>query len=584
MTLRPHQIKGSNIIVDFAKNKTFGNYFSVACCVSSGKTLLAIDGMLNAIQFSSKTFQVFVCPRLKLCKQQAEEIINEVSKRKIPGTQVLLYNSDTTTDLEVISDRKVIADEEFFTGASHIIVVACDESLWGGGLDSIFRQAKFKNILKNNISYGRENLTIVYDEAHNYQSKKDVIDDFKNYFYTTVLMSGTPAEYQRDIHKNWPSVSYSIKDALNDNIICKPTLNVIRGYGDDDSYLLSAVESALVNENHTAPFSTRLLVCARGINPIHSVCDNLKNCHVIVLHSDKTVDDENVIKSLTSKIDGVEKNVNETMDVIESLDTGNNYFNDTLPIVVFQVDMISEGINIKSFNSVLITSYSEIKQMQQIGRILREWKIAGKSKKTDDNVNIYATCENDDDLADLLINLEQHELTHDVFKWGKLTDVYNGSAPDADGIARFSKWQQIQEVLDIEKIYSMRNQIHNNRINNRLSTIVSKLPPNIFNVLSRITGNTNSNKTQKSAINNNNKNADNKTQKNVTAVKKHSEKKKENLVRLFFNKLDTTLQLGNIASRKVWSKNKSKVIQGIIPCNDEEAKEIVDLVDGMWRF
>ena len=160
------------------------------------------------------------------------------------------------------------------------------------------------------------------------------------------------------------------------------------------------------------------------------------------------------------------------MKIIEALDKNQNYFNDDLPIVVFQVDMISEGINIKSFNSVLITSYSEVKQMQQIGRVLRDIEFNGHHKKAEDEVSIYAAVENKEDLAQLLINLEEYDLTDDVFKWGKITNANNGSSPETDdNPAVITEWQQIDEALDIEEIMKLTDKIANGKINSKLSSL-----------------------------------------------------------------------------------------------------------------
>ena len=238
---------------------------------------------------------------------------------------------------------------------------------------------------------------------------------------------------------------------------------------------MSAVNSILFNEKplHKDPFKTRLLVCAKSIDSIRSVADKLTNCHVITLHSNKEGQDEdNNVFTIVPTIDGVEKSAEETMKIIEALDKNQNYFNDDLPIVVFQVDMISEGINIKSFNSVLITSYSEVKQMQQIGRVLRDIEFNGHHKRVEDEVSIYAAVENKEDLAQLLINLEEYDLTDDVFKWGKITNANNGSSPETnDNPAIITEWRQIDEALDIEEIMRLTDKIANGKINSKLSSL-----------------------------------------------------------------------------------------------------------------
>lgn len=74
VTLRPHQKEGAQYISKYGVGSSKGNFVSVACCVSSGKTLLAIAGLAENIKNNPKTCQVFICPRLNLCKQQAEDI------------------------------------------------------------------------------------------------------------------------------------------------------------------------------------------------------------------------------------------------------------------------------------------------------------------------------------------------------------------------------------------------------------------------------------------------------------------------------------------------------------------------------
>ena len=461
--LRPHQKLGAQYISDFGKHTVKRNYVSVSACVSSGKTLLAIAGMADNIKNNEKTFQVFVCPRLNLCTQQAEETYDFLKDNGI-NASVILYNSakyDGTRNINVCTDRKVDDCEEFFEGCNHVVMIACSESIWGGKDKEFFkRKCTFEHILKNNRAYGRKNAAIVYDEAHNYESKFSIIEKLSEYFNVSVLMSGTPGENQRRIHRVSKKIDYSIRAAILDKIICKPTLNIIDGYN-DDTHLTSAVNSMIANENriHKAPFGTRALICARSIDAIKSAADKIKNSHVITLHSNKkVVNDDNEIIEITSTIDGVEKSAQETMKLIESIDKKENYFGDDLPIVVFQVDMISEGINIKSFNSVLITSYSETKQMQQIGRVLRDVEFRGHHKKDEDEVNIYAAVQNADDLMQLLINLEEYDLTDDVFNWGKIIKSCNGSSPkDENGIAIFNEWKQIDTVLDIKKLLKMRD-------------------------------------------------------------------------------------------------------------------------------
>ena len=189
-TLRPHQTKGSKYISDYGRAITKGNFVSVACCVSSGKTLLATAGIAENIKNNVKTCQVFVCPRLNLCKQQAEEIYDYLAEEHLLAS-VVLYNSakyDGKRNIHECSNREV-SEDEFFTGHSHVVIVACDDSIWGGkGSEFFARKGTFEKILKNNEEYGRVNAAIIYDEAHNYESKMDTVKELANFFNVSVLM------------------------------------------------------------------------------------------------------------------------------------------------------------------------------------------------------------------------------------------------------------------------------------------------------------------------------------------------------------------------------------------------------------
>ena len=75
-------------------------------------------------------------------------------------------------------------------------------------------------------------------------------------------------------------------------------------------------------------------------------------------------------------------------------------------------------------------------------------------------------------MAQLLINLEEYDLTDDVFKWGKITNANNGSSPETDDSpAVITEWRQIDEVLDIEEIMKLTDKIANGKINSKLSSL-----------------------------------------------------------------------------------------------------------------
>ena len=91
-----------------------------------------------------------------------------------------------------------------------------------------------------------------------------------------------------------------------------------------------------------------------------------------ILHSDKTVKDtgrgKNKIFDLTAEVDGKEvgsKEAKESIMKIDTTDVGKER-------IVTQVAMISEGINVNTFDAPLITSHSDVNITQPIGRSLRK--------------------------------------------------------------------------------------------------------------------------------------------------------------------------------------------------------------------
>ena len=140
------------------------------------------------------------------------------------------------------------------------------------------------------------------------------------------------------------------------------------------------------------------------------------------------------------------------MDILELIDAGVILKGE--PVVLFQVDMISEGINLCSFNAGIIKSKADVKSTQQIGRIIRDYTITDKNgehhKKIDGHANIYCIIENENDICNLLERLEQFELTADAFDWGRKVDVSNGGAaePDPDKVPNIAdfEWDAIMPV------------------------------------------------------------------------------------------------------------------------------------------
>jgi len=175
ITLRPWQ---KNAVATIAEAlKTPNSLVAVNACVGSGKTFVPFEAIVNFIlaHKKEKTFHTFVCPRIKLCKQQAKEAEKLFQDRGL-NVSVKIWNSDS----EDVGQRYVTNNEFWDSKDKHILCVICDESLWGttdkktveGKIETKCRFERFTQMLNNNIKYSRINGIIAYDEAHNYQSKQ----------------------------------------------------------------------------------------------------------------------------------------------------------------------------------------------------------------------------------------------------------------------------------------------------------------------------------------------------------------------------------------------------------------------------
>ena len=112
-----------------------------------------------------------------------------------------------------------------------------------------------------------------------------------------------------------------------------------------------------------------MLINAPDINTANNVGKNLWDYYggkvgSSILHSKATVKDTgrgmNTTFDLTAEIDGVKmgsKEAKESIMKIDTTDIGKER-------IVTQVKMISEGINVNSFDATLITSHSEVNIIQ----------------------------------------------------------------------------------------------------------------------------------------------------------------------------------------------------------------------------
>ena len=175
ITLRPWQKDAVKTIAQALQ--TPHSLVAVNACVGSGKTFVPIEAIVNFIKQhkNEKTFHVFVCPRIKLCKQQAKEA-EKLFKDRGLDVVVKIWNSDS----DDVGQRYVNGDEFWDSTDKHILCVICDESLWGisvlkntdGSKKEKSRFERFVQMLQNNVKYKRINGIIAYDEAHNYEKKQ----------------------------------------------------------------------------------------------------------------------------------------------------------------------------------------------------------------------------------------------------------------------------------------------------------------------------------------------------------------------------------------------------------------------------
>lgn len=476
--LRPWQVFAKNKINEIAEQEAHA-LIAVNACVGSGKTTVAMQAMVDFIKKNelNETIQVFVCPRLALCDQQAREIEKYFTDSQIESSTVICYNCEGEKP------------KEFTDHNQHIVLVACDKSIWDDKLPA------FKRLLEN-----RECGVIAYDEAHNYSAHCSQMfhytedeslpytadDGLATYFETSLFMSGTPNEYQIKLAKDNHPIELSIKDAISVTprpYICKPTLNLV--HSKDEVFDVRLIRDAIIAiKNHEKDLyenneymQPRILVCADGIDTIQNIKNELGNdCHIILLHSVKETNINNEVETFEPEINGIKKNKTEVMEILDAIDSGSEkaseLLSDKKPIIVLQVDMISEGVNIKSFNSVFITSHTQTKQMQQIGRVLRHFEVKDENgsilfdKNTSGLANIYCPISNEAEVGELLYNLEQAGLSEGCFEWGKIVNVTHSSAnsESSDNPAKPETWRSIRSEFNIDELYKMGDNVWNGRV------------------------------------------------------------------------------------------------------------------------
>ena len=288
------------------------------------------------------------------------------------------------------------------------------------------------------------------------------MESLNDFFKVSLFMSGTPADYQEKISQNSDFTSdCSLCEAIEKKYICRPTLNIAKCEDIHLPYLLEAVYNREKTMKNADIFGVRILSNMKSIDDCQKCAQKIlkmkekghfdKNLHIIVIHSEKKTTDGIIYRSFIDNVDISEKTQysffekyvpeGETcenfVDFLKLIDEGKVFKGD--PIIMFQVDMISEGVNIKSFNSVIIQSQSEKKEMQQIGRVLRDIKIGNYSKKEDGWASIYAISENEKTICELLSNLSDYGLKLEDMDWGDRIDISTSGGDEDDEEEEFSK-------------------------------------------------------------------------------------------------------------------------------------------------
>lgn len=307
-----------------------------------------------------------------------------------------------------------------------------------------------------------------------------------DFFQTSIFMTGTPAEFQKVITEESFHCDCPIYEAVEKGYVTRPTLNLIKCYEHQyNSAVLAVYKNELeIYKTSKVKWPIHIIANCSSIDEVDSLYTNCwnnfakdENIHLISVHSKKSIENKKTLvetdivprldnetdlnkiiekyrKEIDKWISKDEDNKEPTcmMDILELIDAGVILKGE--PVVLFQVDMISEGINLCSFNAGIIKSKADVKSTQQIGRIIRDYTITDKNgehhKKIDGHANIYSIIENENDICNLLERLEQFELTADSFDWGRKVDVSNGGAadPDKDKVPTLSDfvWDEITNV------------------------------------------------------------------------------------------------------------------------------------------
>ena len=317
-----------------------------------------------------------------------------------------------------------------------------------------------------------------------------------DFFQTSIFMTGTPSEFQKVITEESFHCDCPIYEAVRMGYVARPKLNLINCYEHQyNSAVLAVYKNELkISKTSKVKWPIHIIANCSSIDEVDSLYTNCwknfakkEKIHLISVHSKKRAenkktldetdivprfDDETDLNKIITKYrkeidkwiskDENNKEPKEMMNIVELIDAG--VILNGEPVVLFQVDMISEGANLCSFNAGIIKSKGEVKSTQQIGRIIRDYTITDKNgehhKIKEGHANIYSIIENENYIYNLLKRLEKFELTSDSFDWGRKVDISNGGSaePDPDAVPTISDfvWDKITDV-EIKEYLALYN-------------------------------------------------------------------------------------------------------------------------------
>lgn len=482
------------------------NLWFANCCTGSGKSNVGFETVIQNILFNEslgrKSISVFIAPTIMLSDQIKVDCVKYFEKYypNLKGkVDFSVFNCEST-------DNRINLAKPIYWAANpkvrHYVVSYCYDSFFGNETIGNRYDAIYNGLVATTANKDIVCGTIVFDEAHNYGSKWSEITGYAatsstniiptpedvniltKLFSDVVCMTGTPNVYQcwMSQDERWAKdyvVSVNYATAMKNGWIVSPDVFVIM-VNDVRTGLEDAAITALANERHinaakikgVSNVATHMLVNSPDINTANNVGKNLWNYYdksvgVSILHSTKKVADtgrgQNKFLNLTAEIDGKEmgsKDAKKSIMEIDTTDVGKER-------IVTQVEMISEGINVNSFDCSLLTSHSEVNNIQQTGRTLR--KFDGKN-----HASLYCVAENQEDVAQLVSDLVDQGLDlEEVLKKMKLVDRRGTDKDeDPDSVADYeaSSWRGYTQV----EIRNLMNAVSGATVGARIKTYLKK--------------------------------------------------------------------------------------------------------------